>query len=57
MLEAFVDKVQGRTPHMWITEEDSIANMRVIEDIYEKVCLPSSLPCMSRCVLVLMNPH
>ncbi|KAJ3762072.1 NAD(P)-binding protein [Lentinula raphanica] len=35
-LEAFVDKLKGRTPHTWVTKEDSIANMQWIENIYEK---------------------
>ncbi|KAF9507858.1 hypothetical protein BS47DRAFT_1398242 [Hydnum rufescens UP504] len=34
-LEAFVDKVRGRTPQTWITPEDSITNMQVIDDLYE----------------------
>lgn len=37
-LEAFVDKVQGRTPQTWIEPEDTIDNMRLIEEIYAKVC-------------------
>lgn len=36
-LEAFVDKVKGRTPQTWVTAEDSIANMEAIEKVYEKV--------------------
>ncbi|KAJ3877084.1 NAD(P)-binding protein [Lentinula edodes] len=35
-LEAFVDKLKGRTPQTWVTREDSIANMQWIENIYEK---------------------
>ncbi|KAJ7180879.1 NAD(P)-binding protein [Mycena filopes] len=35
-LEAFVNKVKGRTPHAWVTKEDSIANMQVIESVYAK---------------------
>src|SRR5262249_51448694 len=38
-LEAFVDKVRNRTPHTWVTAEDSIANIRWIEEIYAKVLL------------------
>jgi len=34
-LEAFVDQVKGRTPQHWITPEDSIENMRVLESVYE----------------------
>jgi predicted dehydrogenase len=37
-LEAFVDKVKGRTPQTWITAEDSVENMKWIEEIYSKVC-------------------
>ncbi|KAI6110139.1 NAD(P)-binding protein [Pisolithus sp. B1] len=36
-LEAFVDKVRGRTPQTWVSSEDSIANMLWIEKIYEQV--------------------
>ena len=36
-LEAFVDKVKGRTPQTWVTAEDSIANIEAIEKVYEKV--------------------
>ncbi|KAJ7504167.1 NAD(P)-binding protein [Mycena galericulata] len=35
-LEAFVNKVKGRTPHVWITKEDSIKNMEAIESVYTK---------------------
>ncbi|KAI0785545.1 NAD(P)-binding protein [Abortiporus biennis] len=35
-LEAFVDKLKGRTPQTWITPEDSIANMEAIEMVYKK---------------------
>ena len=43
-LEAFVDKVKGRTPtNGWLDAEDSVANMEWIEKVYEKVCLMSSL--------------
>ncbi|KAI6004620.1 NAD(P)-binding protein [Pisolithus albus] len=35
-LEAFVDKVRGRTPQPWVSSEDSIANMLWIEKIYEE---------------------
>ncbi|KAJ6511935.1 NAD(P)-binding protein [Mycena vitilis] len=40
-LEAFVNKVQGRTPHAWFTKEDSIGNMEVIESVYAKSGLGS----------------
>lgn len=38
-LEAFVDRVKGRTPQTWVEKDDSIANMEWIERVYEKVCL------------------
>lgn len=37
-LEEFVNKLKGRTPKVWITPEDTVANMEWIEKIYEKVC-------------------
>ncbi|KAF9241164.1 hypothetical protein BU15DRAFT_87379 [Melanogaster broomeanus] len=40
-LEAFVDKLRGRTPQTWMTFEDSVANMEWIEKIYEKSGLGS----------------
>jgi len=40
-LEAFVDKVKGRTPQTWMSAEDSIANMEWIEKIYEESGLGS----------------
>ncbi|KXN91300.1 hypothetical protein AN958_01274 [Leucoagaricus sp. SymC.cos] len=36
-LEAFVDKVRGRKPQEWLSAEDSIHEMRVIDTIYTKV--------------------
>lgn len=36
-LEFFVDKVKGRQPRLWMDGEDSTANMKWIEKIYEKV--------------------
>ena len=36
-LEAFVDKLQGRTPQAWMTAEDSIANMKTIDAVYDAV--------------------
>lgn len=36
-LEAFIDRLKGRTPQTWVTKEDSIANMEWIENIYAKV--------------------
>ncbi|KAG8772896.1 hypothetical protein FRC15_002405 [Serendipita sp. 397] len=35
-LEAFVDKVRGREPQLWISGEDSIAQMKVLEAVYAK---------------------
>lgn len=46
-LEAFVDKVRGRTPQAWRTAEDSINSMRVIDAIYEKVRLEPCTPTMT----------
>ncbi|KIJ17808.1 hypothetical protein PAXINDRAFT_167776 [Paxillus involutus ATCC 200175] len=40
-LEAFVDKIRGRTPQTWMAYEDSLANMEWIEKIYEKSGLGS----------------
>lgn len=34
-LEAFVDKVKGRTPGHWIELDDSIAQMETLDMIYE----------------------
>ncbi|KAF8328897.1 uncharacterized protein EI90DRAFT_3146096 [Cantharellus anzutake] len=34
-LEAFVDKVKNRTPQTWVTPEDSVANMKVIDELYD----------------------
>lgn len=36
-LEAFVDKVKGRAPQTWVDKEDSVANMKWIEKVYEAV--------------------
>ncbi|KAH8836136.1 NAD(P)-binding protein [Flagelloscypha sp. PMI_526] len=36
-LEAFVDRVKGRTPRTWVEKEESIENMVWIEKVYEKV--------------------
>ncbi|KAJ4473635.1 NAD(P)-binding protein [Lentinula aciculospora] len=35
-LEAFVDKIQGRTPQTWVTRDDSVSNLEWIERIYDK---------------------
>jgi len=40
-LEAFVDKLKGRTPQTWVEREDSIANLEWIEKIYEKAGIGS----------------
>lgn len=40
-LEAFVDKIKGRTPQTWMSAEDSIANMEWVEKIYEESGLGS----------------
>jgi hypothetical protein len=37
-LEAFVDRLKGRTPQTWVGAEDSVDNMKWIEEIYNKVC-------------------
>ncbi|KAH9850378.1 NAD-P-binding protein [Lenzites betulinus] len=39
-LEAFVDKVQGRTPWVWITPETTITEMETLERVYAKSGLP-----------------
>ncbi|KIP11535.1 hypothetical protein PHLGIDRAFT_124697 [Phlebiopsis gigantea 11061_1 CR5-6] len=39
-LEAFVDKLKGRTPATWISAEDSIANMTWIDNVYQAAGLP-----------------
>ena len=36
-LEAFVDRIKGRTPQTWVDMQDSVANMEWIEKIYAKV--------------------
>lgn len=36
-MEAFVNKIQGRTPQTWIEPQDTIDNMKWIEAIYAKV--------------------
>ncbi|WVR09267.1 hypothetical protein IAU60_006332 [Kwoniella sp. DSM 27419] len=38
-LEAFVDKIKGKEPKHWITQEDTIAQMETIDAIYEKTGL------------------
>lgn len=36
-LEAFVDKVRGREPKVWVSAEDSIETIHWVEEIYAKV--------------------
>ncbi|KAI9448778.1 NAD-P-binding protein [Lactarius psammicola] len=43
-LEAFVDKLRGRTPEHWHDAEDSIANMEWIEAVYKETGLGSRPP-------------
>jgi hypothetical protein len=38
-LEAFVDRLKGKTLQTWVTPQDSAANMEWIEKIYAKVCV------------------
>jgi len=40
-LEAFVDKLKGRTPQTWVSAEDSVANIHWIEQVYAKSGLGS----------------
>lgn len=35
-LEGFVDKLRGRTPTHWVTNDSSIDQMKTIDAIYEK---------------------
>ncbi|KAF9258278.1 NAD(P)-binding protein, partial [Marasmius fiardii PR-910] len=35
-LEAFMDRLKGRSPQAWVDKEDSVANMEWIEKVYEK---------------------
>ncbi|OSD06581.1 NAD-P-binding protein [Trametes coccinea BRFM310] len=39
-LQAFVDKVRGRTPWVWIQPATSITEMEIVEKLYEKSGLP-----------------
>ena len=49
-LEAFIDKLRGRTPEHWYDAQDSIANMEWIEAIYKEVrWLVSSLAETDKC--------
>jgi hypothetical protein len=43
-LEAFVDKLRGRTPGHWFDAQDSITNMEWIEAIYKEVGHAYSIP-------------
>jgi hypothetical protein len=42
-LEAFVDKLKGRTPQTWLEQDDAVSNMEWIERVYEKVSLDITL--------------
>ena len=46
-LEAFVNKVKGRTPHVWVTKEESIKTIEIIESVYAKVHFPNVTVCIS----------
>jgi predicted dehydrogenase len=39
-LEAFVAQVRGRAPQTWISEQESVGQMEVLESIYKKAGLP-----------------
>ena len=39
-LEAFIDKLRGRTPEHWYDAQDSITNMEWIEAVYKEVSRP-----------------
>ncbi|KAI9433588.1 NAD-P-binding protein [Lactarius indigo] len=43
-LEAFVDKLRGRTPEHWFDAQDSIANLEWIEAVYKETGLGSRPP-------------
>ncbi|KAI0359854.1 NAD-P-binding protein [Trametes cingulata] len=43
-LEAFVAKVRGKTPWMWIDPETTITEMETIERIYSKAGFPPRIP-------------
>jgi len=43
-LEAFIDKLRGRTPEHWFDAQDSITNMEWIEAIYKETGLGSRPP-------------
>ena len=40
-LEAFVDRVRGREPVFWVDNEDSVMQMRTIDEVYRKSGLPT----------------
>jgi predicted dehydrogenase len=42
-LEAFIDKVKGRTPQTWVSAEDSVTNIKWVEEVYAKVGRTSDL--------------
>lgn len=39
-LEAFVDKIKGKQPATWVTNQESVAQMETIDGIYQKAGLP-----------------
>jgi hypothetical protein len=50
-LEAFIDKLRGRTPEHWHDAQDSISNIEWIEAVYKEVCrLVSSLAETDKCI-------
>ena len=52
-LEAFVDKVRGRTPEHWYDAQDSISNMEWIEAVYNEVSRRFFFVCLgtNNCIL------
>lgn len=40
-LEAFVDKVRGRTPQSWTAAEEPVNQLKAVEQIYLKVRPPA----------------
>ena len=39
-LEAFIAKVRGEEPPHWIELEESVATMKLIDQVYDKAGLP-----------------
>ncbi|KAJ7446289.1 NAD(P)-binding protein [Mycena galericulata] len=48
-MEAFVDKIQGRAPQTWLEPQDTIDNMKWIEEIYAKDGFESRPPSKYLC--------